>query len=100
MGRALPPTYPNALYERVLTAMQIGCGIISDFAPVLASTFRQGIEWLHAPPGASANDLLARLGVDGAAAIADAAKSATCSRFGMVKHVDHLLAGLHASSPK
>lgn len=90
------PTYPQAMHERVLTAMSVGCGVISDFAPALAETFREGAEWLHARPGASLDELLAGFDADGTARLASAATAAVAGRFGMPEHVDHLLTGIDA----
>lgn len=90
------PTYPQAMHERVLTAMASGCGVISDFAPVLADTFQVGRQWLHAPPGASLAQVLDGIDAGRLDGLGAAAEKAVRGRFGMTQHVDDLLAGVDA----
>jgi hypothetical protein len=88
------PTYPQAMHERVLTAMASGCGVISDFAPILDQTFEQGRHWLHARPGASLRELLAGIDAARLASLGAAALQAVEGRYGMAQHVDELLTGV------
>jgi hypothetical protein len=90
------PTYPQAMHERVLTAMASGCAVISDFAPALADAFKVGTEWLHAPPLASLAEVLEGVDATRLGGIGAAATRAVQERFSMTQHVDDLLAGLDA----